>query len=496
METIEIILLIFLGLVSYLVVKRSVSKITTTPVWLLWLVLMTPPILLVIWMTIMGEDQPLPFGVLILPFIICPIFYWWLIQKGRPLSSEESQTGQDDGEKQLSLISKPKETLQQSLTPDEEKNLRNCFPWGVYYLQTVDYRPQAILCRGRLKSNPQEAYETVRENVESKFGDRFLLIFQEGTSKNPFFALVPNPWMKSKTVTPQDETLNRPILALALFTITLFTTTVVGVEFAGLTPEQLQNDPTLLQQGLPYSLGLLAILGLHEFSHYLAAVAYHIRTTLPYFIPMPFFLGTFGAFIQMRSPVPNRKALFDVAFAGPIGGFILTVPLLIWGLSLSIPVPIEEQSSLLNFESLDPRFSFFLSVLTKLTLGSDFSTGMALNLHPLAIAGYLGVIVTALNLMPVGQLDGGHIVHAMYGQRTAMIIGQVARLLMLIFAFARTEFIIWAIILLFMSNTDEPALNDVTELDNKRDILGFMALVLLVVILLPLPGSLVGVLNL
>ncbi|NEO26044.1 MAG: site-2 protease family protein, partial [Kamptonema sp. SIO4C4] len=184
------------------------------------------------------------------------------------------------------------------------------------------------------------------------------------------------------------------------------------------------------------------------------------------------------------------------AIAGPLGGFVITLPLLIWGLSLSEVVSVTENSGLLNFNSFDPRFSLFMAVVSKITLGAELGADTAINLHPMAIAAYLGVIVTALNLMPVGQLDGGHIVHAMYGQRTAMIIGQVARLLMLVFAFVRTEFIIWAIILLFMSNTDEPALNDVTELDDKRDFLGLMALTLLVVILLPLPETLLNVLNL
>jgi membrane-associated protease RseP (regulator of RpoE activity) len=194
--------------------------------------------------------------------------------------------------------------------------------------------------------------------------------------------------------------------------------------------------------------------------------------------------------------MPHRKALFDVAIVGPLTTFILSVPILFWGLTLSQPIAIEENSTLLNFKSLDPRFSFLLAILSKLALGDAFGPEMAIQLHPLAIAGYLGLIITALTLMPVGQLDGGHIVHAMFGQRKAMIIGQVARLLIVVFAFARQEFVIWAIFLLFMPNIDEPALNDVTDLDDRRDLLGLGALALLVLILLPLPVRLVGVLGL
>lgn len=492
METIEILLLIFLGIISYFIVKRSVANITTTPIWLLWLVLMSPPLLLTVWMLILGEKESPPLPLMVIPFVLCPLLYWWLIQKGRPIPTPEDTTDSPEN----SSLESPKNP--RPLTPDEEKSLRKCFPWGVYYLQAVDYRPQAILCRGRLKSNPELAYQTVRENVEDKFGDRFLLIFQEGVANKPFFALVPNPrseTQKIDTTNTAEDVLHRPKLVLGLFLITLFTTTVVGMTFTGITPEQFQANPSILMQGLPYSLALMVILGVHEFSHYGAAIYYRIPTTLPYFIPMPFFLGTMGAFIQMRSPVPHRRALFDIAFAGPIGGFLVTLPLLIWGLSLSEVVDLSDGASLLNFEALDPRFSLFLAVLGKLTLGDRLGVNMAIQLHPLAIAGYLGVIVTALNLMPVGQLDGGHIVHAMFGQRTASIIGQIARLLMLLFAFARQEFIIWAIVLLFMPNTNEPALNDVTELDNRRDFLGLCALTLLVIILLPLPGKLASVLG-
>ncbi|MGK7926996.1 MAG: site-2 protease family protein, partial [Spirulina sp.] len=472
-------------------VKQSVAKITKTPIWLLWLVLMTPPLLLAAWMLVLGKEHPLPLPLLVIPFVICPFLYWWLIQKGRPTPPPEEKTRSPESQP---LPSQPAKNPR-PLTPEEEKSLRKCFPWGIYYLQAVDYHPQAILCRGRLKANSDKAYQTVRKNVEAKFGDRFLLIFHEGAANQPFFALIPNPRAHSRAIPLDDRPLKQPKLVLSLLTITLFTTTYAGAIFAGVPPEELRADPMLFLQGLPYSLGIIAVLGVHEFSHYGAALYYRIRTTLPYFIPIPFFLGTLGAFIQMRSPVPNRRALFDIALAGPIGGFLITLPLLIWGLSLSEVVELTEQSNLFHFAALDPSFSFFLAVLGKLTLGDRLGAGMAIQLHPLAIAGYLGVILTAINLMPVGQLDGGHIVHAMFGQRAAAAIGQISRLLMLLFAFARREFIIWAIFLLFMPNTDEPALNDVTELDNKRDFIGLCALTLLVIILLPLPGKLANVLG-
>lgn len=503
----EFFLLIFLGFVSavtYSILKQSVAPLTRTPVWLLWIILMTPPFVLTFLMlAIDGESQNLPteawFGVLGL-FILCPLLYHYLIHTRRrdlPKTPEASPTIPESDRPPIDLKKDPKTPPSQvrPISDAEEKELRNCFPWGTYYLQNLDYHPQAILCRGRLRANPEVAYQTVRNNIERKFGDRFVIVFQEGAKNRPFFALVPNRWSKSKDRDP-DENLTRPGLAIALLVITLFTTTLAGATLAGVAPEEWQSQTSLLRQGLPYSLALMGILGIHELSHYITAIRYKIKATLPYFIPIPFFIGTFGAFIQMRSPVPNRRALFDTSIAGPLGSFIAALPILIWGLSLSTVIPVGEETSLFNFDSLDPRFSFFIAVASKIALGTELTPGTAIDLHPLAIAGYLGIIVTALNLMPVGQLDGGHIVHAMFGQRTAAGIGQVSRLLLLGLSLIHQEFLIWAIILLFMPILDEPALNDVTELNTTRDILGLVALAILVIILLPVPATVTQWLNL
>ena len=148
-----------------------------------------------------------------------------------------------------------------------------------------------------------------------------------------------------------------------------------------------------------------------------------------------------------------------------------------------------------NFNALDPRFSLLLSGLSKLALGNQLAPGVAIDLHPAAVAGYIGLIFTALNLMPVGQLDGGHIVHAMFGQTKAAIIGQVTRLLMFVLAIAQPAYLLWAVILLLMPIADQPALNDVSELDNLRDFLGLLSLAVLIVILLPVPGTIAQLWN-
>lgn len=490
----NLFLLLVLGLVTYFIVQRSVASITKTPVWILWLVMMTPAFIWSAWIWIYGEQRQMPLVLLLGPFIICPILYWWLIHLGRKELTPEEPKTTDSPVAAPTLNGDAQKQPVRALTSEEEATLRNCFPWSVYYLQNLEYRPQAVICRGSLRSNPEVAYRTIKENIEAQFSDRFYVLFQEDFTGKPFFALVPNP-QAHREAKRNSEPLTRPGIALTLLLVTLFTTTIIGAEIANLTQAAVKSNPGVLLQGLPYALSLMTILGIHELGHYLAAQRYKIRATLPYFIPVPFFLGTFGAFIQMRSPVPHRKALFDVAIAGPFAGFIATIPFLIWGLANSSVVTLSDKSGMLNFDSFNPRFSILMTLLSKLTLGSALAPNMAIDLHPVAVAGYLGVIVTALNLMPVGQLDGGHIIHAMLGQQAAIAIGQVARFLLLGWSLVQPGFLLWAILLFLMPATDEPALNDVTALDNGRDFWGLLAIALLVVIVLPMPAMLRGMLG-
>ncbi|MCF3600903.1 site-2 protease family protein [Planktothrix agardhii 1806] len=483
--------LIILGLMTYWLLQRGVAQITRTPVWLLWLVMMTPAFIWGTWIWIY-DQKPIPAELVIIPFIVCPCLYWFLVQWGRlPPPSPES----DIATPKNSILPLEKPSLPRPLDQQEEDILRSCFPWTVFPLHNIEYRLQSVICRGQLRSNPDRAYQTIRDNIKAKFSDRFLIAFQQDLQDKPFFALVPNPYQE-KADSIQSQPLSQPILALCLFLITLFTTTVAGVEMADIPLDDWQDNPSLLLAGLPYSIALMVILGIHESAHYLTARWYKINATLPYFIPIPFWLGTVGAFIQMRSPFPHRQALFDISIVRVLSGFIISLPLLILGLSQSTVVPFDPKiSGFLNFESLNPSFSFLLTVLSKFILGAGLTSEHAINLHPVAIAGYLGLIITAFNLIPIGQLDGGHIVHAMLGQKTSLIIGQVARFLILILGLIHSEFLIFALLLFFFPLQDEPALNDVSELNNIRDIIGLSTLGLLLLIILPMPSVIAQLLN-
>ena len=491
------LILILLSLITYFVVQQNVRKITKTPVWLCWLVMMLPAFIWTAWTYFLGEDKPIPLMVLLIPLLVCPLLYGWLIQIGKPQTEKSLQSP----EKVKPIIVEEKELKPSNnvrpINNQEEKALRDCFPWNVYYLQQIDYRPQAILCRGKLKTIPEQAYKKIEENIAQVFGDRFFVIFQESLQGKPFFALVPNPQAKAKEQAKSEEkAINNPSFAILLIVVTVITTTLAGVEITGISPEQLQTEPYLILQGFAYSIALMTILGIHELGHYLAALHYKISCTLPYFVPFPpaIFAGTLGAYTQKKAPVPHRQALFDIALSGVITGLVITIPILIWGLAHSEIVTIET-ANIFDFDALDPRFSFLFAILAKLALGSQLTPGMAINLHPIAVAGYLGLLMTTVHLMPVGQLDGGHIVHAVFGQRTAIVIGQIARILAILFALVNSSFWIWTIILWFMPLLDQPALNDVTELNNWRDFFGLAALTLLLIILLPLPVTVANWLN-
>lgn len=483
--------LILLGLILLLIVRQSVTRVTRTPWWLLWLVLMLPAFVIGFWTVTQGPKQQIPTLLLVGSFLFSSLLYFVLVQRGRipPVTKTNATSSPDEPVSPVDSGSPPAVEVR-PLDTAEEQQLKSCFPWTTFFLREIEYRPQAVICRGQLRSQPELAYQTIRDNINAQFGDRFLTIFQVGASNKPFFALVVNPeQQQEKAKKEKIAPLNRPGLAMGLVLLTLLTTTLAGVEIANpnLTTKAWAANPALILSGLPYALALMLILGIHELGHYVTARYYQIRATLPYFIPVPFALGTFGAFMQMRSPIPNRKSLFDVGIAGPVAGFIVTLPALIWGLYNSEVVPLPEKPEVFNFNAFNPNFSLLLIVISRLVLGSQLTTHSAIDLHPIAVAGCLGLVITALNLMPMGQLDGGHIVHAMYGQRAGAAIGQITRILVLLLSLIQPWLLFWAILLFFMPAFDEPALNDVTELDNRRDFLGLLSLTLLLLIILPAP---------
>ncbi|MCY7322067.1 MAG: site-2 protease family protein, partial [Phormidesmis sp. CAN_BIN36] len=185
--------LFVLGLITYFIVQR-VTGITRTPVWALWLVVMLPAFSITAWAIAFGTQRQMPLELAILLFVGCLALYLYLIQKGRIAPTSAIDTASPPGSTPETLSEQPAEIpVSRPINKAEETSLQSCFPWSVYYLQNVEYRPQAVICRGQLRTAPEVAYKTIQENVAGKFGDRFFVVFQEGLNEKPFFALVPNP---------------------------------------------------------------------------------------------------------------------------------------------------------------------------------------------------------------------------------------------------------------------------------------------------------------
>ena len=242
---------------------------------------------------------------------------------------------------------------------------------------------------------------------------------------------------------------------------------------------------TYLAGGKLYALSLFLILGAHEFGHYFAGVKNGVRTTLPLFIPAPpglFLLGTFGAMIVIKDPIPNRRVLMEIGAAGPIAGFIVAVPTLIIGLFLSETVAPTGQSGF-SFGS-----SIIMIILSKTILGvTPLSVDFNIQLHPLALAGWVGLFVTAINLFPIGQLDGGHILYALIGEKSK-IWAKCFFAFLLFLVYFWPNWGVWAILLLVITRFKSPPLEDEEVLLQKNHkIAGYAAIVILLLTFVPVP---------
>jgi membrane-associated protease RseP (regulator of RpoE activity) len=334
--------------------------------------------------------------------------------------------------------------------------------------------------RGRLKLPAEEVYQRLIDELP----DNIVPLIRQDDQVETAIVLMP--------VKVEEKVYERPSRVWVnwlLFGITILTTTYAGAVHQGF---DLLKEPMKFTAGLPYSLGLLLILGLHELGHYFAARYHRINVTPPFFIPVPFALGTFGAFIQMKSPTESRRALFDVAVAGPLAGLVVAIPALIIGLQNStVYVPEADAAPANILQGTSIGSSILFALLAKVSIADQLQYGCAIQLSPLAFAGWLGLIVTALNLLPIGQLDGGHISRSMFGGRIGESISSVAMWSLFLLAFfVWPGLLFWAIIVFFIAGRGTPPLNDVSPISNARMAIGYFSFLILAMILLPLPRGL------
>ncbi len=348
----------------------------------------------------------------------------------------------------------------------------------------------------RLFGNPlyRQKKESIRFEELEEIQDELLAkgIFSqiEESPKYYYLKILPN-------VEPQKK--QRYFLHFFLFFLTVITTSLTGAMLKGKDPfASWQN----FSAGFPYSFALLTILFTHEMGHYLTARHYKIEATLPYFIPFffpAFHPGTLGAFIKIKSPIPHKKALFDVGIAGPLAGFLMSVIFLTIGFARLPDTPgiyayIETIHPLNEAHGINLVLGQTLFYKAWGALFGASRLPMNEMYHfPFIFAAWFGLLVTAINLMPIGQLDGGHITYAMFGNRARFVaIGAFFLLIALNFYlishFDSYIWVLWTLLLLiFIRFRHPPTLNDSIGIDRKRKVLGWISYIIFIVCFSPMP---------
>lgn len=302
------------------------------------------------------------------------------------------------------------------------------------------------------------------------------------------------------------------VLFIATLLTVLFSGALYGLE-GPLPSDPLQIVLLFLQRGWPFAASMIAILGAHEFGHYLMGRYHGVHVTLPYFIPMPFSpFGTMGAFINMKEPPKNRRQLLDIGIAGPLAGLVVALPVLFLGLSLSqidqLPLtPLPGTSLSLEGNSvlyLFMKFFVFGRLLPAPPSYGDLSPllywvryfftgqpfpmgGIDVMLHPVAMAGWAGLLVTAMNLIPAGQLDGGHILYVLFGRRNAQRLYPLILVALALLGLVWTGWWLWAVIIFMVGRFYAEPLDQITPLDNRRKLLAVLALVVFFLTFTPVP---------
>jgi membrane-associated protease RseP (regulator of RpoE activity) len=283
-----------------------------------------------------------------------------------------------------------------------------------------------------------------------------------------------------------------PWINLALFAMTCFSTLFVGMlmmaGFDGIEGEvvfeRLRQNPSVILTGWPFSLAIMSILLAHEMGHYLTSRYYGIDASLPYFIPFPNLAGTMGAFIRIRAPFQNRGSLLEVGVAGPIAGFVVAFVALIVSIGQSRLIAMDSELAKNSYHLGEP----LILKLVEFVMGMTPPAGMDTFLHPVSLAAWFGFLVTALNLLPAAQLDGGHIAYGLFPRHHKQISKAIAAALIPLMILYSWVWAIWFILLVFVLKLHHPpTMDDRQPVQARHFVLGVIGLVLLILCFIPAP---------
>ena len=391
--------------------------------------------------------------------------------------SEETVSEETVSEEAASEKSLPDEKDEDKLLPippEDMAVIEGIFGIDTFFrTQTVPYQEGAIF-QGNLRGEPDETAEVLSQKLADKVGDRYLAFLLSDPESKPVVVVLPKENGPKPTSTAQQ------VLAVVLAIATLGTC----FETAGILQGfDFFQSPERWADVLPVGLGIAAVLGVHELGHIGVAKRLNVKISPPFFLPA-WQLGSFGSLMRFESILPNRSVLFDLSFAGPAAGGILSFALLFLGLVLSHPGSLFQ---------LPPEYfqgSVLVGALARTVLG-DALQGDLVDVHPLMIVGWIGLIITAINVMPAGQLDGGRMVQAIYGRKTLVRTTTVTLILLAIVGIFNPLALYWAVLIVFLQRQPErPCRDDLTEPDDTRAGLALLALFLMLFVLLPLTPSL------
>ncbi|MDB9493494.1 site-2 protease family protein [Spirulina major CS-329] len=392
------------------------------------------------------------------------------------LAAEAGETAADGSTPSTALNLEPDTS---PIPVEDLQTIKGIFGIDTFFAtETIAYQDGAIF-RGNLRGEPDTVYDRLSTKLTDLCGEQYRLFLVESPDGKPIVIVLPS------RNDPQPMTLGQKNLAIVLLVATLATSIEAASLLLGF---DWFSDLGRYLEPIPIALGLWIILGAHEFGHWFYAQRYNIKLSWPFFLPS-WQIGTFGSITRFESLVPHRSALFDVAIAGPALGGLLSFLMLMTGLVLSHP------GSLFKLPTQFFQGSILVGTLAKTILGSQLENAIV-DIHPLTVIGWLGLVITALNLMPAGQLDGGRIVQAIYGRKTArrttiatlVVLGIVA-----IFNAANPIPLYWGIVILFVQrDLERPSLNELTEPNDARAALGLLALFLMLATLIPLSPGLAG----
>jgi membrane-associated protease RseP (regulator of RpoE activity) len=341
--------------------------------------------------------------------------------------------------------------------------------------ETIPYDQGAIF-RGNLRGEPAATQAKLAESLAARLGDRYRLFLVENLEQKPTVVVLP------ATADPAKTTPAQGALAGVLAIATIFTGLEAGAILQGF---DLLQEFSRWRAALPFLVALLVILISHEAGHWLAARRYNVRLSPPFLIPA-WQIGAFGSLTRFESLLANRSVLFDISLAGPAAGGLISLAMLVGGLLLSHP------GSAFQIPSGFFQGSVLIGALAKVVLGDALQDPLV-DIHPLTIMGWLGLVITALNLMPAGQLDGGRMVQAIYGRKTVNRTTVFTLVVLALVSLANPLALYWAGVIFILQRTPErPCLNDISEPNDARAALGLLALFLALTVLLPLTPSLAG----